>query len=156
MHAGPDLGSAGDPLHQICGRATKPGELHHRANESACSCIEWRDREIIPLGSETANLLEEFRSLRQRTACLKLVQCICCEQYGYVAADTVDDDYYFRRLDPAGAEAVLQRDEWPKDFDAFSHVWPQPERSGPVQYPWSNAAAQQVASVDEGRGMLSE
>jgi hypothetical protein len=107
------------------------------AKEYACSCVEWQTRQMLPMRAETANLLEEeFRTRRERTPCLKLVECQQCGQHWYVAVDTIDDDFSFLRLDTAAAAAIRERDEWPTDFDGFAHVWGDSDFSGPVRYPW--------------------
>jgi hypothetical protein len=59
-----------------------------------------------------------------RNQWLDLVRCLHCEQHWYVAVDTVDDDYYFRRLSMREVEAIRKDDVWPTDFDDFVNVWP--------------------------------
>ena len=89
-----------------------------------CICTDWPDRQIIGLGSETATLLEDhFEVLRDRSPWLHQVKSRGCGQNWYAAVDTVDDDYYFRRLN--GAETVaISNGTWPADFDDFVNVWP--------------------------------
>ena len=91
---------------------------------SACLCSDWGERVRIPLGAATADLLEAFDDVRERNPWLRLARCRGCGRPWYVAVDTVDDDYYFRRLSTPEADAAAERDEWPTDFDGFVNVWP--------------------------------
>ena len=92
---------------------------------SSCECAVWADRVRINLGAETATLLErQFETLRERNPWLRAERCQVCGQLWYVAVDTVDDDLYFRRLSTAEQAEVLDRAEWPTDYDRFVNVWP--------------------------------
>jgi hypothetical protein len=113
----------------------------HLAPASAvgCLCRDWPDRRIIALGAATVNLLhEEFETLRDRSPWLHLVRCRACGGHWYAAVDTVDDDYYFLRLSHEVVTAIEDLGEWPADFDAFVHVWPEPKNLTDVRvtYPW--------------------
>jgi hypothetical protein len=58
-----------------------------------------------------------------------------------VAIDTVDDDYYFRRLSPAELAGVLDRGDWPADYDRFVNVWPMKEErnlEARLHWPWQD------------------
>jgi hypothetical protein len=91
----------------------------------SCICSDWPDRTIINLGSETATLLDDhFDRLRDRSPWIYLVKCRGCQQHWYAAVDTVDDDYYFRRLSSAEVDCIVERNEWPADFDNVVNVWP--------------------------------
>jgi hypothetical protein len=106
---------------------------------SRCACLDWRDREKIMLGSETVHLLNEgFVTLRERNPWLSLVRCRRCGRHWYVAIDTLDDDYYLRRLSPEEVADITERDRWPTDFEDFAHVCPMPAEwdRAAVRYPW--------------------
>lgn len=89
-----------------------------------CDCITWGNYQKIPLVFDTADLLESFSTLRKRTPWLTLVRCPICVTYWYVAVDTVDDDYYWRRLDEIDAEKIIKEDTWPASFDDNERFWP--------------------------------
>ncbi|MBU0490301.1 MAG: hypothetical protein KKA73_19035 [Chloroflexi bacterium] len=91
-----------------------------------CECITWQDKEKNPEGYETANLGADFTILKSRTPWLDLIQCLHCGSHWYLATDTVDADYYLLRLTEEQVAAILDRDEWPKQFDDLEHVWPPP------------------------------
>jgi hypothetical protein len=94
-------------------------------NRIGCQCSALGDRVRINLGAETTDLLRaSFDTLRDRNAWLHLARCQDCGQHWYAAVDTVDDDYYFRRLSAAEVTAVVERNEWPADYDGFVNVWP--------------------------------
>ena len=107
-----------------------------------CQCSEWGDRVRINLGSETADLLRtSYESVRSRNPWLRLERCLSCGQLWYVAVDTVDDDIYFRRLSAAELAAILERDQWPPDFDDFVNVWPMEKDDGyraRLVWPWKD------------------
>ena len=71
--------------------------------------------------------LRDFRSwleeVRSRNPCLSLEKCRSCAQHWYIAADTVDDIWYLRRLTEAEADQA-KHSVWPATFDAFPNVWP--------------------------------
>jgi hypothetical protein len=95
------------------------------SRQGGCVCVAWSDRQKIPLGSETADLLAtDFVLERERNPWLRLLACNGCGQRWYVAVDTVDDDYYFLRMSAASVEAVLADSVWPDDYDEFINVWP--------------------------------
>ena len=90
-----------------------------------CICADWPERKLVPLGGETADFLdEEFLRVRDRNPWLSLVRCRGCRHAWYAAVDTVDDDYYFRRLTSDEVDAIATRDQWPADYDRFINVWP--------------------------------
>src|SRR4051794_39282330 len=108
----------------------------------ACICAQWPDRQVIGLGSETATLLDDrFDVLGDRSPWIHLVRCRGCGRHWYAAVDTVDDDYYFRRLSDAElAEIVGGR--WPPDFDDFVNVWPLvdgTQHHARTRRPWTDA-----------------
>ena len=81
--------------------------LYRPVPQRGCICAEWPDRRIIPLGSETADFLDdEFVRVRERNPWLHLVHCRSCGQPWYAAVDTVDDDLYFRRVSRPEATAI--------------------------------------------------
>ena len=91
----------------------------------SCNCSSWGDRVRISLSADTATLTSDrFDTVRERNPWLALVQCKACKQKWYVATDTVDDDYYFRRLSAQEVNEILHRDAWPSDYDDFVNVWP--------------------------------
>jgi hypothetical protein len=105
-----------------------------------CICAEWPDRKIVPLGCDTANFDdEEFNRICDRTPWLRLVRCGGCGAPWYLAVDTVDDDYYFRRLSAAEAAAIERSNIWPPDYDGFASVWPEPsDLTGvDIRHPWT-------------------
>jgi hypothetical protein len=108
------------------------------SGESCCSCLDWNDREKIPLDSGTSRLLDGFDALQKRNPWLKLVRCRRCGRCWYVAIDTIDDDYYFCRVSAQQAADAIEHDRWPPDFDEFAHVWPLSSEGPPatVHYPW--------------------
>ena len=107
-----------------------------------CECSECGDRVRINLGYETADLLRtDYDILRTRNPWLSLALCRGCGTHWYVAVDTVDDDYYFRRLSVAELAAILDRDQWPPDFDDFANVWPLDKDDGyraRLVWPWKD------------------
>jgi hypothetical protein len=108
-----------------------------------CICAQWPDRQIINLGSETATLLDDhFDRLAEQSPWIYLVRCRGCGQRWYAAVDTVDDDYYFRRL--GGDEvAAISDGTWPSDFDQFVNVWPPvrgEDHHARVRRPWQTSA----------------
>jgi len=107
-----------------------------------CECSECGDRVRINLGYETADLLRTgYDILRARNPWLSLARCCGCGTHWYVAVDTVDDDYYFRRLSVAELAAILDRDQWPPDFDDFANVWPLDKDDGyraRLVWPWKD------------------
>ena len=108
-----------------------------------CLCGDWPDRRILPLSSATIDLLEsDFARERDRNDWLHLVSCRGCGTRWYAAVDTVDDDYYLRRLSEAEVKAITERDEWPTDFDQFVNVWPAPvePHRARLEFPWSDIA----------------
>ena len=110
-------------------------------SRDSCICAEWPDRQIINLGSETATLLaDHFDVLRDRSPWIHLVRCRRCAQSWYATVDTVDDDYYFRRLGNAEVVAIMDG-TWPTDFDDFVNVWPYVPgmaRHARVRRPWQD------------------
>jgi hypothetical protein len=115
-------------------------DLPRPSPNGGCVCAEWPDRKIVPLGCDTANFDdEEFTRVRDHTPWLRLVRCRGCGTAWYLAIDTVDDDYYFRRLSAAEASAIEERDIWPTDYDDFVSVWPEPKNLTGVEirYPWT-------------------
>jgi hypothetical protein len=107
-----------------------------------CQCSEWGDRVRMNLGYETADLLRtRYEILRTRNPWLDLARCRGCAQHWYVAVDTVDDDYYFRRLSPSQLAAIVDNDQWPTDFDDFVNVWPLEKDDGyraRLSWPWKD------------------
>ena len=105
-----------------------------------CHCAAWKDRVRINLGAETAGLLEaDFDVLRDRNPWLHLARCKGCGQHWYAAVDTVDDEYYFRRLSAPELAGVVERGEWPADYDGFVNVWPMEEGQNyraRLHWPW--------------------
>src|SRR5829696_5089166 len=113
----------------------------NRESVSDCICQGWGQRVRINLGAETADLLDAFDVLRERSPWLRLARCRGCGRPWYVAVDTVDDDYYFRGLSPEELEAVTERDVWPADFDEFVNVWPLGTEGGHrarLHWPWKD------------------
>jgi hypothetical protein len=112
----------------------EPSETPH------CLCSEWRDRVRVNLGSDTVDLLSsDFEVVRPRNPWIDLVRCATCGQPWYAAVDTVDDDYYLRRLSDTEVSGIVERDEWPRDYDDFANVWPLlpgQEFRGRLQWPW--------------------
>jgi hypothetical protein len=110
----------------------------------SCECAAWADRVRINLGFETADLLERrFDTLRERNAWIRVVRCQACGQAWYVGVDTVDDDLYFRRLSAAEEGRVLDRAEWPTDYDGFVNVWPMEsgrDFMARLHWPWKGEA----------------
>jgi hypothetical protein len=94
----------------------------------------------INLGAETADLLHtDFDRLLDRNPWLHLARCKACARPWYVAVDTVDDDYYFRRLSAVEAAGIAERGEWPADYDDFVNVWPLNEGQNfraRLHWPW--------------------
>ena len=116
-----------------------PSDEYPPSRVGRCVCAVWSDRQTIPLGSETADLLEtDFALERERNPWLRLMACKGCGQPWYVAVDTVDDDYYFLRLAPLAVEAIVDRDTWPVDYDDFVNVWPDRGEGfrARVSWPW--------------------
>jgi len=107
-----------------------------------CLCAGWPDRKRLGLGSATVDLLHsDFEVLRARNPWLELVRCTTCGRHWYAATDTVDDDYYLRRLTPAELAGIVERDEWPADYDGFVNVWPtEPgqEYRARLEWPWKD------------------
>jgi hypothetical protein len=67
--------------------------------------------------------------------------CRRCHQPWYVAIDTVDDDYYFRRLSAVEVAGILDRGHWPADYDQFVNVWPLKEErdfEARLHWPWKD------------------
>jgi hypothetical protein len=83
-----------------------------------CECFRWGALNKEPLGCDWT--LDEvdarFELLRQRTNWLELRRCRRCGQAWYVACDTVDDDWYFRRMSEDEVGKVLKTEKWPEDF----------------------------------------
>jgi len=109
--------------------ATMKGQLQEWVDKNyprTCDCITWKHQEKIPLSTETRPELFEkkFRVLRRRTPWLDLVCCEQCQTYWYVAVDTIDDDYYLRRLNGEIAQGIIDRDIWPECFDKDEKFWP--------------------------------
>ena len=105
-----------------------------------CICAEWPDRKIVPPGCDTANFDdEEFNRICDRTPWLRLVRCGSCGMPWYLAVDTVDDDYYSRRLSAVEAAAIEQSNIWPPDYDDFASVWQEPsDLTGvDIRHPWT-------------------
>ena len=115
-------------------------EFYYRpVAQGGCVCVTWMDHKVVPLGSETATFLDdEFERILSRTPWLDLVRCRVCGQAWYAATDTVEDDYYFRRLTASEVTAITDRGEWPADYDAFPSVWPPDSIPGrrPHGRPW--------------------
>ena len=82
--------------------------------EINCPCTSWEDSEIVPMGYETVNFIEDwFDTLREQTQWNSLTQCKICKQYWYVRIDTVDDNYYFKYISNKTAENIIEKTEWP-------------------------------------------
>jgi hypothetical protein len=98
-----------------------------------CACPLMLDRQRLPLGFEflPERFQEVFKELAERTPWLTLSRCRRCGQNWYVACDTVDDDWYFQRLDVAAAERALASKQWPDTFDGWVNVWPEGTQLGP-------------------------
>ena len=112
-------------------------------DKPACLCREWPDRQRIGLGSATVDLLnEDFETLRDRNPWIHLVRCRVCGQHWHAAVDTVEDDYYFRRLSAQEVGQLETTGAWPIDFDDFQNVWPQqPGERYIFRPPWSDSTA---------------
>ncbi len=107
-----------------------------------CICSSWSDRQKVPLGLDTADLLADgFETMCERNPWLRLARCRACGQHWYAAVDTVDDDYYFLRLTEQRIAAITELDEWPTDFDDFVNVWPDPIEpwKARLSWPWKDA-----------------
>ncbi len=101
----------------------------------SCLCPLMADRQCLPLSlySLLGGFHASFAKLLERTPWLSLVRCRRCGQNWYAACDTVDDAWYFERLDADGANRILTTREWPSTFDGWQHVWPQGRRG------WANS-----------------
>jgi hypothetical protein len=120
-----------------------PSGEYPPSRRDGCVCVAWSDRQRIPLGSETTDLLEtDFVLERERNPWLGLVACKGCGQRWYVAIDTVDDDYYFLRLPLASVEAILNGKAWPNDYDDFVNVWPGRGQGvlARLSWPWKSSS----------------
>jgi hypothetical protein len=108
----------------------------------SCNCANWGDRVRISLGHETADLLHSaYDIVRARNAWLDAARCRTCGAHWYVAVDTIDDDYYFRRLSPGEMAGIIENDYWPDDFDNFVNVWPLEDKAGHgarLSWPWKD------------------
>jgi hypothetical protein len=114
---------------------------HHQPPVSMgrhCDCATWADRVRIGLDAETADLeTHGFVTLLERNPWLRSVRCRACGAIWYLAVDTVDDELYFRRLTRREQIDILERGEWPTDYDHFVNVWPfQEERSVQARLAW--------------------
>ena len=110
------------------------------ATPPACACASWALRKIMLLGSDTVDFLDrEFVRVAERTPWVYLVRCRGCGHPWYAAIDTVDDEYYFRRLTGDEVDAIERHGVWPTDFDGFASVWPATsgESMDRVRKPWS-------------------
>jgi hypothetical protein len=67
-----------------------------------------------------------FVLLSERTPWLELRRCPRCAQAWYVACDTLDDDWYFRRMAEPEVSDVVQSGKWPPDFDRDERYGLQP------------------------------
>jgi len=95
------------------------------AYASICPCSTWPDSYQCGLGYDTSDLVpERFNTVRQRNPWLELVRCNGCGQHWYLATDTVDDDFYFRRLSDQQVSDILEANQWPTEFDDVKNVWP--------------------------------
>ena len=82
-----------------------------------------------------------FTSLASRNEWLRLASCNGCGQPWYIAIDTVDDDYYFRRLTAVEVDSIMNRSEYPIDFDNFVNVWPlngSQDYQARIHWPWKD------------------
>jgi len=94
-------------------------------SSGCCPCSIWDQYHVVPLGSETTDLLgNDFNVLKSRNPWLDLVACRICGQPWYVATDTVDDNYHFWRLAPPQVRDIELHGRWPSRFDEFENVWP--------------------------------
>ena len=94
---------------------------------AGCPCSTWADDQEVVMNLGTATLSDWFTSLRARTPWLELVTCKRCGQHWFMATDTVDDVYFFLKLDPKQVDDILNHDSWPSRFDAVRNVWPGPK-----------------------------
>jgi hypothetical protein len=87
-----------------------------------CECFLWGMLKKLSLcGEWTCEEVESrLELLLQRTNWLELRRCRRCGQAWYVACDTVDDDWYFKRLSEEDVAKVLREGKWPDDFDGQS------------------------------------
>jgi hypothetical protein len=86
-----------------------------------CDCFLWGSLKKMGFGREwTENEIDaRLELVRKRTPWLDLRKCCRCGQAWYVACDTVDDDWYFKRMSEEDVVRALE-DVWPKDFDGES------------------------------------
>jgi hypothetical protein len=93
-----------------------------RKGYPTCDCLLWGSLKKLTLGCEWSpeRVDERFELVRRRTNWLELRNCRRCGEAWYVACDTVDDDWYFRRMAEEDVARVLRSDEWPLEFDGPS------------------------------------
>ncbi len=97
-----------------------------------CDCITWSQKQTLPLGFDTVDLMNDFEDLKKRNPWLELVRCRICGQAWYLATDTVDDDYHLLRLTDGQVNEIISLDKWPTLFDDFQNVWPDTNYPGQV------------------------
>ena len=83
-----------------------------------CLCPTWGDfhKQAMVEGWTGQEVEARLELLRARTPWLSLCRCRRCGQAWYVACDTRDDDWYFKRLSEAEARSAADG-AWPRDFD---------------------------------------
>ena len=97
-----------------------------------CACITWSQKQTLPLGFDTVDLMNAFEDLKKRNPWLELVRCRICGQAWYLATDTVEDDYHLLRLTDGQVNEIISLDKWPTLFDDFQNVWPDTNYPGHV------------------------
>jgi hypothetical protein len=98
-------------------------------NGSGCLCASLPDLAVVHMGTEDGADERVFATLE--TVCdhggdlwwLYLSRCSACGQNWMVAQEErIYDDYYLRRLDPAGARAITAEQSWPDEFITYERV----------------------------------
>lgn len=111
----------GDPeeLHRMRSRLRDFAQLK---SELRCQCVTVADRDIIDMGerNEFFATLDERKKRGKPWWWLHLEVCRVCGQGWLVAQEERQNDIFcLRRLDEQTVAAVIERSEWPPDFDRY-------------------------------------
>lgn len=93
-----------------------------------CGCAALPDLAVVPMGGEGLDervfaALEHIRDHGGDQWWLYLSKCKACGQDWLVAQDErIYDNYYLKRLAPAAARDIIERNRWPDDFVTYERV----------------------------------
>lgn len=96
------------------------------ASNLRCECVTLRDLTDVGMGEGDDIVLRTLELRARRGAPLWWLsgyQCIECDQWWLVASESRQNDVYFlKRLSLEQGQQILEKQQWPKDFDSFEHL----------------------------------